>query len=104
MPAWITSLFRDDVKLAVGVDYSFNYDATNNIIRLTPLAGIWELDRKYEVFETLLRGQVPGGIAAGRDCAIDHLPVRRARRHSRPSHTAAPDRRTLPAPGAPRTR
>lgn len=50
------TLFRDDVKLAVGVDYSFSYDATNNIIRLTPLAGIWELDRKYDIELSNSRG------------------------------------------------
>lgn len=43
------SVYRDNQKLVEGVDYSFNYDATNNIIRLTPLAGIWEVDRVYEI-------------------------------------------------------
>jgi hypothetical protein len=43
------SVYRDNQKLIQGVDYSFNYDATNNIIRLTPLAGIWEVDRVYEI-------------------------------------------------------
>jgi hypothetical protein len=40
---------RDSVKLVQGVDYDFSYDATNNIIRLTPLAGIWESDRVYDI-------------------------------------------------------
>ena len=38
-----------NVKLRQGLDYTFSYDATNNIIRLTPLAGIWEEDRVYEI-------------------------------------------------------
>jgi len=43
------AVFRDNEKLTEGVDYSFAYDATNNIIRLTPLAGIWEVNRIYEI-------------------------------------------------------
>ena len=43
------TVYRDNEKLIEGLDYSFNYDATNNIIRLTPLAGIWEVDRVYEI-------------------------------------------------------
>ncbi|MFV1965863.1 MAG: hypothetical protein ACC628_10600, partial [Pirellulaceae bacterium] len=43
------SVFRDEEKLIQGIDYSFQYDATNNIIRLTPLAGIWEVDKVYEI-------------------------------------------------------
>jgi hypothetical protein len=40
---------RDNTKLVEGVDYAFSYDATNNIIRLTPFAGIWERDRVYDI-------------------------------------------------------
>ncbi|HJN11945.1 MAG TPA: pre-peptidase C-terminal domain-containing protein [Pirellulaceae bacterium] len=40
---------RDNVKLVQGLDYAFSYDATNNIIRLTSLAGIWESDRVYDI-------------------------------------------------------
>ena len=43
------SIYRDGEKLAEGVDYSFHYDATNNVIRLTPLAGMWEINRVYEI-------------------------------------------------------
>lgn len=50
------TVFRDDVELEEGVDYKFSYDATNNIIRLTPLAGIWELDRKYDIELSNSRG------------------------------------------------
>ena len=40
---------RDGELLQEGVDYRFSYDATSAIIRLTPLAGIWEPDRAYEI-------------------------------------------------------
>ncbi|MGE0758627.1 MAG: GEVED domain-containing protein [Pirellulaceae bacterium] len=43
------SVFRDGEKLIEGLDYRFHYDATNNIIRITPVAGIWETDRVYEI-------------------------------------------------------
>ncbi|MQG87358.1 MAG: tandem-95 repeat protein [SAR202 cluster bacterium] len=32
-----------------GVDYSFGYNAVNNTIRLTPLAGIWPVDQIYTI-------------------------------------------------------
>ncbi|MDA1052306.1 MAG: DVUA0089 family protein [Planctomycetota bacterium] len=50
------TVFRDDEKLIPGIDYKFSYDTTNNIIRLTPLAGIWEIDRKYEIELSNSRG------------------------------------------------
>lgn len=50
------TVFRDGEKLVAGVDYKFSYDATNNIIRLTPLAGIWEIDRKYDIELSNSRG------------------------------------------------
>ncbi|MBI2478386.1 MAG: pre-peptidase C-terminal domain-containing protein [Planctomycetia bacterium] len=50
------TVLRDGEKLVVGVDYKFSYDATNNIIRLTPLAGIWEIDRQYEIELSNSRG------------------------------------------------
>nr|WP_052303618.1 GEVED domain-containing protein [Pirellula staleyi] len=37
------------VTLVEGVDYSFSYDSTNNIIRLTPLGGLWPLSRTYRI-------------------------------------------------------
>ncbi len=40
---------RDGVLLHEGVDYRFSYDATSAVIRLTPLAGIWEMDHAYEI-------------------------------------------------------
>ena len=40
---------RDGVPLQEGVDYRFSYDATSAVIRLTPLAGIWEPDHAYEI-------------------------------------------------------
>lgn len=50
------TLYRDGEKLVQGLDYTFNYDRTNNILRLTPLAGIWELDRQYEIVLSNSRG------------------------------------------------
>jgi hypothetical protein len=32
-----------------GVDYAFSYDRTNDIIRLTPLSGIWQPERTYVI-------------------------------------------------------
>jgi len=52
------SVFRDGVRLLQGLDYSFNYDATNNRIRLTPLAGLWELNHVYEIRLSNLQGFV----------------------------------------------
>ncbi|MDP7016121.1 MAG: pre-peptidase C-terminal domain-containing protein [Pirellulaceae bacterium] len=40
-------VFRDGVRLVEGVDYRFRYSATNNTIRLTPVAGIWEPNHSY---------------------------------------------------------
>ena len=52
------SIFRDGVRLTQGLDYSFHYDATNNRIRLTPLAGLWELNHVYEIRLSNLEGFV----------------------------------------------
>ena len=35
--------------LVEGVDYSFSYDATNNLIVLTPLGGLWPLSTTYRI-------------------------------------------------------
>ncbi len=35
--------------LQQGVSYSFSYDATNNLIRLTPLGGLWPLSQTYRI-------------------------------------------------------
>ncbi len=40
---------KDNVPLEEGVDYRFGYDSTSGIIRLTPLAGIWEPNYTYEI-------------------------------------------------------
>lgn len=40
-------LFRDGQRLVEGVDYRFRYDAYNDVIRLTPIAGIWETNHTY---------------------------------------------------------
>ncbi len=43
------TLFENDILLTEGVDYTFNYDQTKNIITLTPLAGLWQNDRSYRI-------------------------------------------------------
>ncbi|MCA9144379.1 MAG: tandem-95 repeat protein [Planctomycetales bacterium] len=40
---------RDGVTLQDGVDYSFSYNATSDIIKLTPLSGIWKPDSLYTI-------------------------------------------------------
>ncbi len=34
-------LLRDEIALVEGVDYSFEYDSTNNQVRLVPATGVW---------------------------------------------------------------
>ena len=43
------TVFRDGALLSEGVDYRFGYDTTANIIRLTPLTGVWPSDSTYEI-------------------------------------------------------
>ena len=43
------SVTRDGQPLQDGVDYIFSYDATGRVIRLTPLSGIWQPGRVYEI-------------------------------------------------------
>ncbi|KAA5546993.1 tandem-95 repeat protein [Roseiconus nitratireducens] len=43
------TVFEDERLLTEGIDYTFNYDETKNIITLTPLAGIWQGDRAYRI-------------------------------------------------------
>ena len=42
-------LTKDGVPLAEGIHYRFGYDASNNVIRLTPIAGIWEDGSVYVI-------------------------------------------------------
>ncbi|MCA9173617.1 MAG: pre-peptidase C-terminal domain-containing protein [Planctomycetales bacterium] len=43
------TILRDGVELIVGVDYRFGYDSLNDVIRLTPTAGLWETDHVYKI-------------------------------------------------------
>ena len=43
------TLFENDRLLTEGVDYTFSYDDINNIITLTPIAGVWQNDRSYRI-------------------------------------------------------
>ena len=40
-------LLKDGVALVEGIDYRFAYNPSTNIIRLTPIAGVWEDDSTY---------------------------------------------------------
>ncbi|MFV2066256.1 MAG: NF038122 family metalloprotease [Pirellulales bacterium] len=40
---------QDDRLLVDGIDYRFGYDTTNDVIGLTPLAGIWEPGHEYAI-------------------------------------------------------
>ncbi len=42
-------VYRNNVPLVEGVDYSFGYNNTSGIIRLTPLAGIWRSESVYTI-------------------------------------------------------
>ncbi|GIW99402.1 MAG: hypothetical protein KatS3mg111_2735 [Pirellulaceae bacterium] len=42
-------VYRNNQPLVEGVDYRFGYDATNGIIRLQPLAGIWRSESVYTI-------------------------------------------------------
>ena len=47
-PSSVT-LSRDGVRYEYGVDYTINYDRTNDVIRFTPLSGRFESDARYEL-------------------------------------------------------
>ncbi len=42
-------VFRDNEPLVEGVDYLFSYQPSSNVIRLTPLAGVWKPDSVYTI-------------------------------------------------------
>ncbi|MCA9218103.1 MAG: DVUA0089 family protein, partial [Planctomycetales bacterium] len=42
-------LLRNGRLLTEGIDYLFSYDVSNRVIQLTPLAGIWQPGRVYEI-------------------------------------------------------
>lgn len=43
------TLFEGDRLLTEGIDYTFSYDTSKNIITLRPIAGLWRNDRAYRV-------------------------------------------------------
>ena len=43
------TLFENERALIEGVDYTFNYGETKDVITLTPLTGIWRNDRSYRI-------------------------------------------------------
>ena len=42
-------LYKNGQILVEGVDYRFGFDSTSNIVRLTPLAGVWETESVYQI-------------------------------------------------------
>ncbi|MEX0938829.1 MAG: NF038122 family metalloprotease [Pirellulales bacterium] len=54
------TITRDGVTLVEGTDYRFDYDSTNNIVQLTPLAGLWENGSTYVI---TLNNSAGSGIA-----------------------------------------
>ncbi|MEQ1825450.1 MAG: pre-peptidase C-terminal domain-containing protein [Pirellula sp.] len=42
-------LYRNGEILVEGLDYRFGYDSTSNIVRLTPLTGVWETEAVYQI-------------------------------------------------------
>lgn len=48
-PGAVITLFENDRLLQEGIDYTFSYDETKNVITLKPLAGIWRNDRSYRI-------------------------------------------------------
>jgi GEVED domain/Dockerin type I domain/Bacterial pre-peptidase C-terminal domain len=42
-------VYRDGIPLVDGVDYTFGYNSTSGIIRLQPLAGIWQSESAYTI-------------------------------------------------------
>ncbi|MEM6363656.1 MAG: GEVED domain-containing protein, partial [Planctomycetota bacterium] len=49
LPGAKLAVFENDVLLEEGVDYTFSYDSTANLITLTPLAGVWDDQSSYRV-------------------------------------------------------
>lgn len=49
-------IIQDGRTLVEGIDYHFSYNTTSNIIRLTPLAGVWDEESSY-VIELVGRSQ-----------------------------------------------
>ena len=48
-PKIVDGVRLQNQPLIQGIDYVFGFDATNGIIRLTPLAGIWESESVYTI-------------------------------------------------------
>ena len=43
------AVFRNGVLLTDGVDYTFSFDRTSRIVRLTALSGVWQPGRVYDI-------------------------------------------------------
>ncbi len=74
-PGANVTLFEDEKLLVEGIDYSFSYDETQNVITLSPLAGAWQSDRAYRIelnnrSRTVLLAPVGNQIADGSQLAV----------------------------------
>jgi hypothetical protein len=49
MPGSVVTVFENGRFLQEGIDYTFRYDTTSNVIRLTPTAGVWASDKVYRI-------------------------------------------------------
>ena len=74
-PGAVITLFENDELLTEGIDYTFSYDETKNVITLKPLAGIWENDRSYRIAlnnqdRTVLTAPDPNTVSDGDQFSI----------------------------------
>ncbi|UUO08812.1 GEVED domain-containing protein [Blastopirellula sp. J2-11] len=60
---------NSETTLAEGVDYRFDYDATNNVIRITPVSGIFEEGVTYKI---LLKNRYTIDPDTGMALGVDH--------------------------------
>ena len=63
-------LYENGQILVEGLDYRFGFDSTSNVVRLTPLAGIWNSESVYQVRfintnESAIRVVAPRSIVDG---------------------------------------
>ena len=69
------TLFENERALVEGIDYTFNYDETKNVITLTPLSGIWQNGNAYRIAlnnrdQTVLIASNPSEIRDGDQFSI----------------------------------
>jgi hypothetical protein len=63
-------VYKNGKVLVEGLDYRFGYDSTSNIIRLTPLSGLWESGSAYTIRfintnEFIIKAVAPSSLIDG---------------------------------------